>query len=630
MGQDSPVMEKLARSLTEPERKRFLNQIHRSLRDDEAENRQVQRRETREEETILLLKKDIRQLSPFRYIILNFRRILTGKSVLQLFKEYQITQLKKTVRRKGHGIAVFETRSLKPQLAEQIFDLYIKTIPFQKLFKSLWDSGQEIGRLHELTFGLIEDELDSKVENCYDLLALENMVRIFREKGSKDAVMEEINKSIDAHVEEVSRERFNAVERKLTPLYRMKDLVLYPFPNLFQAFHGTIRQDDPGLRPLFRRTSAIAVLDMLEELYYAVYNTARAEASGQFNEDFVRRLFRLPVEKRDEEAGSENDHGENSEDIDEKALGQDSEVNLVETDAEKFINDVEDLQAVAKKFIKTVPLPELIRAFHEDPYYRLLVYAPRIDVENFYRNMKKLSLRSGADEVLEQVRMEALNQERSELFQGVKMLALHFYRSYSSIDYEKMGIQPFRYYQGLLILYNFLSIYYKGAIQRILQLLENLIPEQDNITRERLLKHASGAEDVLYKIRELDDSLSGEQEDGKSFQRLRFENKPEYGQKRIYQNVVQNVVLKKDKEAQELLLKGKEALQGILVLFKDFLQNRDIQVQTGLSKKYLIQGKVFSLYEVLSQNITRLELIAQIENQLDQIRDETGFDEVSL
>jgi hypothetical protein len=258
------------------------------------------------------------------------------------------------------------------------------------------------------------------------------------------------------------------------------------------------------------------------------------------------------------------------------------------------------------------------------------VYAPRIDVENFYRNMKKLSLRSGADEVLEQVRMEALNQERSELFQGVKMLALHFYRSYSSIDYEKMGIQPFRYYQGLLILYNFLSIYYKGAIQRILQLLENLIPEQDNITRERLLKHASGAEDVLYKIRELDDSLSGEQEDGKSFQRLRFENKPEYGQKRIYQNVVQNVVLKKDKEAQELLLKGKEALQGILVLFKDFLQNRDIQVQTGLSKKYLIQGKVFSLYEVLSQNITRLELIAQIENQLDQIRDETGFDEVSL
>lgn len=620
MSQESPVMEKLARSLTEPERKRFLQQIHMSLKDDEAEKRQMQHRETEEEETMLLLRNDLKQLSPFRYIILNFKKLLSGKSLLQLFKEYQIRQLKKTVNRK-HGIASFETRSLKPELAEKIFDVYMRTIPFQKLFKNLWSSDREIGRLHEMTFGLIEDQLEAKVESCYDLLPIENMVTIYRESGTKDAVLEEINKSIDAHVEGVNKERFKTVERKLAPLYKIRELVLYPFPHLFSMFHGTIRQDDPGLKPLFRRTSAMAALDMLEELYYAIHNAAKAETSGQFNEDFIRRLFQISeeddVEQDDEKDGIIEEDQEETEAIEE---------NLVDTDANKFLHDIEALQKAAKKFVKSVPLPELIRALHEDPYYRLLVYVPQIDVADFYRNMKKLSLRSEADKVLEEVRQEALTQERTDLFQGVKMRALHYYRSYSSIDYEKMGIQPFRYYQGLLILYNFLSIYYKGAMQRVLQLLENLIPEQDRITRERLLQHASASEDVLYKIRELDDSLSGEQLDGKSFQRLRFENNLDLGQKRIYQNIV----MKKDREAHELMLKGKESLHGILILFNDFLQNRDLQVQSGLSKKYLIQGRVYTLYEVVKQNITRLELIDQIESQLDQIRDETGFDEVSL
>lgn len=626
MNQENPVMEKLARSLTEPERKRFLRQIHMSLRDEEAENRQLQHRETEEEETKLLLRNDLKQLSPFRYLILNLKRLLSGKSLLQLFKEYQIRQLKKTVNRKGHGIVSFETRSLKPELAEKIFDVYIKTIPFQNLFKNLWSSDQEIGRLHEMTFSLIEDQLEARVDSCYDLLAIENMVSIYRESGKKEAVLDEINRSIDAHVEGVNKERFKTVERKLAPLYKIRELVLYPFPHLFQMFHGTIRQDDPGLKPLFRRTSAIAALDMLEELYYAVHNAVKAETSGQFNEDFIRRLFRLSEEEEAEQEEGGEFTEEETEEPEKPEETEEIEENLVDTDANRFFRDVESLQKAAKKFVKSIPLPELIRALHEDPYYRLLVYVPQIDVADFYRNMKKLSLRSEADEVLEQVRQEALTQERTELFQGVKMRALHYYRSYSSIDYDKMGIQPFRYYQGLLILYNFLSIYYKGAMQRVLQLLENLIPEQDRITRERLLQHASASEDVLYKIREMDDSLSGEQLDGKSFQRLRFENNLDIGQKRIYQNIV----LKKDREAQELLLKGKDALHGIFILLNDFLQNRDLQVQSGLSKKYLIQGRVYTLYEVVKQNITRLELIDQIENQLDQIRDETGFDEVSL
>jgi len=49
-----------------------------------------------------------------------------------------------------------------------------------------------------------------------------------------------------------------------------------------------------------------------------------------------------------------------------------------------------------------------------------------------------------------------------------------------------------------------------------------------------------------------------------------------------------------------------------------------------MEKRYLIQGQAITLKEVLKQNNERILLLEVILNQLEQIRDETGFDEVAL
>ena len=605
-------MEKLARSLTETERIDFLNQIHASLQDVEDLQKKLVRHESGEEEKKVFLEQDIRKMSPLRYFLLWIRKIFSGKQMSSLYLEMKINQLKRTVRHANPGVANFETRTLKTALPEKSFEVFIKTIPLQYLFRNIWKSDNEISFFHQMVFNLIENKLETKVSSCYDLVDIEHLVDIYQSGWKKDAIISEIEKNIDEYIGSIDKGKFFSVEKQLAPLYGMRDLVLFPFPKLFQIFRGTIRKDDPEIKPMFQKASAINAMDMVEELYYALHHASQTEISDELDSRFIEQLF----------SGAYSDEEESD---DEAARDEDGGIHI-ESDENTFIDDMKKLRQEARLFLEKIPLPQLIQAFKEDPYYRLVVYVHTIEIQNFYRNMKKLSLRNEIEEIIKQVRQESLTKERGLLFEGVKIRALHYYRSYSTIDYEKIGVTSFRFYQGILVLYNFLSLFYKGPIQKTLQILESFIAEQDRITRERMLKYASAAEDVLYKIRELDDSLSPDQDDGKKFQRLRFESNLDKTQKRIYLTTVG----KKDTEAKELLTKGRDSQRGVRLLFKDFLENQDSIVQDGLRKKYLMQGNVTSLHEVLNKNIARIELMEKIELQLDQIRDETGFDEVSL
>lgn len=612
MEQKTWVLEKLARNLTEKERKQFLKQIHASLRDETEDQIKLERVGTDQEEIKVRLRQEIRKMSPFRYILLIVRRIFSGKTIEQLVLDYKLNRMKRIVRHKEPGIVSFETRTIKPLLAEKVFDLFVATIPLRSFFEKLWKEDGEIGSFHQLVFNIIEKQIGVEVKNSYDLLPLEEMVKIYRSSGSKDAVIEETYNRLDSYIESIDKKQFQRIEEILSPFYHLRDLVMFSFSRFFGMFHGTIRPDDPEYKPLFQKTSALAMLDDLEELYYALYNGSHTNLSRNFNNEVVQDIFNTlyPDSNFEETEGPDDEEVEQS----------------VNSDTSNLIEDIERVVEQAKQFLHSVPLPQLIRVFKEDPYYRLLVYIPRIDAIGFYRSMKKLSIRGDVDEKILEVRKEALAQERGELFRNVKMRALHYYRSYSSIDYEKVGVSPFRYYQAVLVLYNFLSIFYRGTIQKVLQLLDGLITEQDRITRERLLKHSASCEDVLYKITEIDDSLSPEQDDGKKFQKLRFENTLDAVQQRIYQAIV----MKKDREAVELLNKGREAVRGIRLLFQDFQQNQEPQIQASMEKRYLLQGQAISLKEVLKTNVERIMLMEVILNQLDQIRDETGFDEVTL
>src|SRR6056297_2558539 len=424
MEQKNWVMEKLARSLTEKERKQFLKQIHTSLHDKADEQNKLDRVDTSQDEIKIRLRQEIRKMSPFRYLFLLIRRIFSGKPIEQVVLEYKLKRQRHAVRQKAPGIVSFETRTFKPHLAEKVFELFVATIPLRNFFEKLWKEDSEFGNLHQLVFNLIEKQINVTVNSCFDLLPLEEMVSLYRSSGSRDAIIQETNSRLESYIEDIDTLHFRRVEEILTPLYYLRDLILFPYSRFFGMFHGTIRSDDPEYQPLFQKTAAVPVLDEVEELYYALYSADQTKITRNFNVEVVEDIFPTLFPATHSSNDSDAVHGEEDE-TDTLTVAEDEENKIedrrqqdqsrpkesradttesVDTDAQKFIGDLERVVEHAKKFLKSVPLPQVVRAIKEDPYYRLLVYIPSIDAKGFYKTMKKLTIRGDIDEKLTEVR----------------------------------------------------------------------------------------------------------------------------------------------------------------------------------------------------------------------------------
>jgi len=200
MEQKNWVMEKLARSLTEKERKQFLKQIHTSLHDKADEQNKLDRVDTSQDEIKIRLRQEIRKMSPFRYLFLLIRRIFSGKPIEQVVLEYKLKRLRHVVHQKAPGIVSFETRTFRPQLAEKVFELFVATIPLRNFFEKLWKENSEFGTLHQLVFNLIEKQIGVAVNSCYDLIPLEEMVNLYRSSGSRDSILQETNSRLESYI----------------------------------------------------------------------------------------------------------------------------------------------------------------------------------------------------------------------------------------------------------------------------------------------------------------------------------------------------------------------------------------------------------------------------------------------
>ncbi|MFP4491411.1 MAG: DUF5312 family protein [Spirochaetaceae bacterium] len=605
---DTSVFEDLVKNLSDREKREFLKKIRQSLSVEEQKENRVYRRESDKEERSVRIQRDLRKLSPFRHIIFFIIGAVTGRNREELLFHYKMKDIKKRIQKKAPGMVGFETRSIKPKCPEKVFSLYLDTLPLHDFFMSVWqDAGNSLA-LQEFFYRLIDSKMSAETNNLYSFFSFEEMVAEYKKRVSKEDLYKELERRVDGYISSIPAKNFKVVEDILKPLYLLKDIVLFPYRSFFSRFNGTLRSDEPAKAPLFRRVSAGVVLEELEDLYYALYNASKADAAEQLSQGWVLEIFSEVMEKdgeNDEENGSREEPEGESE------------------GARQLIGDIKKLWGRVNEVMGELPIPDIIRFFREDPYYRLVVYKPSFDVVSFYRYIKKLSMKLQLEGQLGKVFDRALKEEGEALFSGHTLTELHHYRIYSSIDYEHMGIPLFSYPKSLFVLYNYLEIFYKQEVQRLIQVCEQLIPQQDRITKDRIVQHAATAEDVAEKIVNLDDTLSEEKEEGKTFNRIRFQKSIDSEQKKI----LQTIVVKKDREAKELLEKGREAIGGLKKLFLEIASSRERQIQMYLGKKYLFRGKPVVLKEKLLHTAERITTFQHMLNQLDSIRAERGSDE---
>jgi hypothetical protein len=450
---------------------------------------------------------------------------------------------------------------------------------------------------------LLEKRIPDAKKDVYELVPQDEMEKVYEKTNMKEKIRNLVDKRIDTFVNSIPQDVFTYLEDQIKPIYYLKDVVLFPYSDFFQLFHFTPQPTDE--QPYFKSTSAYLALEYLERMFFAVYTALKIKEPIEVDKDFANQLAGVVEQYGDIE--EENPDQEDEEEGIEESLRRDPATHLVRI-LQKVLKGV-------KQFNRNVPLVELIRYFKKDPYYQLIFYIPKLYLREFYHSLLKIRFLPQFDERFPQIRENVINKKIDELFGGRHLSGFLYYRNYNSLDTQDLGLPTFSYTRSVLLLYNYIRYYYRTYIQETIQIVSRGILQQNRITLNRLLLHAASVEDLEDKLRELDNSLSPDEEDGKLFQRIRHSLASESTHQRLFRNLI----TQKDKEAETLLEKGKESFLGIKKIFDELLDTTMESILQKLNTSYVVGGKSITLKNLLDQQARHIEEFRRLLHQLSKI-----------
>ncbi len=581
---DSSVLQDLARTLSEQERRKLLKKLEGSININTSKEESIYHKQVEKDEREILIENDIRRAGLFTRFRLWLRRIFSGKEIKEVFISLRLSSLKNSIQQKAHGIAGFDTRSLQPLCGELFFKLYTTVYPLVKLYKRLWD---EPNRLEAAFMNLIERKIPEKKSAVQDFMQFDEMEKIYLQTSLKAELKKHFTEKIETYVQNIPEKIFTEIERSVLPVYFLKDIILFPYYEFFKLFQYVYNEKEE--KPVFKTASAVVALDLLEKMYYAIYLVSKIDKSFQIDDKFAQDLC----------ANASDDEEDICEDLGDKPI-------------EKYISVINQ---AATEINRQVPFVELIRYFREDPYYQLIFYIPKLHFSDFYISKLKLELLPKIDDLFPRVRKSVIDKRIQELFPEKRLESLRFYRDYTSLDYKKLGLPTFSHTKSINLLYNFIITYYKQKIQQLIQILSQTLLKQNRITLNRLMLHSSSIEDLENKILSFDNSLSPEEDDGKLFQRIRHSIANDPSHQRLYRSLLQQ----KDNDVKSLLEKGKESFLGIKKVFDEFIESPMEAVIQRLNTHYFIDNESKTLLSALKERSEKIEKFRNLLYEISKI-----------
>ena len=575
----SEVLRELSQSLGEDERRALLKKINESLSFNADSVDNIYHKDPNREERRRMVEAEISRLNWVQRFLLWLRRTFTGKSLTNAYNDSRLAVIRRTINRKIPGYIGFETQVLYEKFGKRIFTIFKDILPLREGVKRIWSQSEYFQAILAI---LIEERLEKVVQNIEDLVTLDEMVEVYAANGTKALLRAEISDRLEKYTDTIKPEIFSKLEESILPIYYLKEIVMFPFNSLFQFFHYVEPRDMEESEPFFKTASANLILDMLERLYYSVYIVSKISDQSDLDDDLLSRLFSQ------------------------------------EADGEEIPDLVPAIKAAiktAQKFNKDVPLADIIRYFHKDPYYQLIFYMPTMNLQEFYLSILKMRLLADLDHVFEKVRDTYIDREVAKFFHNKRFINFRNYRMYTSIDYKAAELPFFIHTRSVNLVYNYLINYYKEHMQDIVRILERSVIDQNRITRDRLLSHASNLEDLEDKILQFDQSLSNDAEDGKQFHRLRFT----LASDPTHQKMFRTLVIQKDREVKSLIERAHESLSGLAKVFQEILYSKSDNVKIQLRSHFFFNNKPTSLENLLTIWSDHIDQFLNLFNQILRI-----------
>ncbi len=527
----------LVQALPEKERRDLYRRIMKSLSLDFDRSQRIYPAELQRTQRAELIRRDMSRMPFLMRFRVWLRRLLTGKEPQDCFLDARLAALRRKLQAAGLHSTGSYSDGIDPQIAEHVFELYRAAYPVIPLLGHLWEKKES---LRLIIHRLLEVKIPDAKHSPEDLLPQSDMEDIFIRTQSKEDIRRELLSRLDEYLKSIPDEAYAQIETGVIPLYYMRDMGLFDYQRFFQQFGFRPGLAPPGDKPNMRRAEVQATLPYLEELYYAIYSTLKVPRKF-----FVHRELLADFADRNKDRNKET--GEQT--------SPDQERKAVVAHLEEHLRDLHD---AVLRFNHRIPLVELIRFHRNDPYYRVMAYAPQLNLREFYNNSMRIEILSRLDEQFPEIREGVVDRLIAEIFSG-DLRHFDFLPESTPSTLRSQGLPPIKHVAALNVLHQYVKHPFKRDLQEFLRVLGRMMPARQKETANAIVAHASGLQDVEEKAASLDQGFSPDADSGKIFHRVRYAADSEPVQHRSYRNLVTQT----DREIGALIDAGLGHIDGI-------------------------------------------------------------------
>ena len=521
---EQSILQNLSRSISQDERDELLEKINRSLQLRSCNDNPIVHSIDNHADRTARIRADMAKSGFFTQIQLWFSSLFSVKTAEERFVAVKTTQLIKKIQNHGHDLIDSDGAYIGPGLARKVSELYEYAKPLQDFFSEIWvDEGRKIS---EFAAQLAWKHIPEPKTSLIDFIDKEQLNTELLNISPSNS-LEYIENTLINYVNDLHPQVFELVADDLAPLYLLRDAVQFPYYDFLNNFK---------LNDNFARVKFSTISGQLEQLYYVAYVSSRLQIKNQIAEVIT----------------SKHDH---------------------------IANSIHAFYKAILSFFESIPLAEIIKAGKMDPYYRFLIYVPRIDIKTFFISYLKLHILKEYDETIPKIRVQILRKQIDSLFLDNWKNPLHHLNAHQSPAAANMGFPIIHRVNTLGIFYSYVKNIYNKKHESLALYISKNQTKRVRQTNSDMLLVLSNIDDISNRIEKLNQSLAPDANGTNLSNGFQLALKREPSAQRQYRIQMGQL----DREVEDLANMAIDSIQSLTSLFDDF-SKRARQSPTKFSK----------------------------------------------
>jgi hypothetical protein len=579
-------LEELSKELPDKERKELLERIGKRMEHEDGE--EAVPVELQEDERQKIIAFEMKKAGTWIRFLLWLRTFFSGKPRAAVFLDIRLRLLKTHIRSVSPGITGFETRDLSVKFARKLYDVFLAAQPVLSVYHALAADKAVRGAAYAWH---VEQKLEHAKKTLEDFVGTQEMEEIFAQTGQTEEIRKKLSLRLNDYVRTIPESFMLQLEGQSRLHLSLGRLASFPFASFFRYFNCVLGDTIDPKYPPFEHAPVMLTLDLMEKLHVVLGLFQRSAPDYLYAEEPVAYYLYLRAGLKPGAEGGEERIG--------TELGQLRA----------------DMLALAKEitaFEEAISLLDLLRYFRKDPWYQLVFNPPRLYLKSLYYTTLKTKLGVELEEQLGTIKERVIDRKIQDLLKGQRTTDFSYYRENPDFDFRKLGLPYFSCIRSLTLVYNFLLMHFKGAMQEAAQIASGTALANNRILQSRLAQNISGLEDLEARIVLFDRTLSPDEEDGKQMGRFRFNVATDL----LLQKTYRSFVIQKDRDARDLIDKTREFLSGVRKVFDDIRISTFENTRSLLKTIHLYRGRNQTLGQILN---ARSEAIGAFLKLLDQL-----------